>query len=222
MDLQAPLGEPAQLLRQQGRPGVDQQTAAKLGFGGVHRHVEGGEALAFDALPIGGGEVGEREVAAVEEAEAVVVVLEIEAAAVAGGLLVDETEGAAVVALAQSVEQGFAEGQAQALVSILLQLHHVAAAVGILHLEHQLLLRAEHLQIDQIARSDAVDAQQAVAWLEAELLADRARLHPGHHGWLGETGGISAGIPGLGRGQGDAGGWFVPHEGCGRGPSPVC
>ena len=200
VDLEAPLGEPGQLLQQQGGAGIDQQAAAQLGVGGVHRDVQRRKALFLDAAPVGRREIGEGEVRAVEKTQAVVVVLEVEAAAAPRRLLVDEAEGAAVVALAQAVEQGVAEPQPQALVQILLQLHHVEAAVGILHLEHQFLLPLQHLHIDQVPGTHAVDAAQPVTGLKAELLGDRAGLHRGDHGGLGLAGG-----------RGQAGGGLLPH-----------
>jgi hypothetical protein len=109
-----------------------------------------------------------------------------------------------VIALPQAIEQSLGEGQTQALVRILLQLHHVVAAVWILHLQHQLLLAAEHLQINQVAGADAIDAEQAIAGLEAQLLADGARLDAGDDRRLGKAGLLPPEHSGLGIGQGNA------------------
>ena len=135
MDLQPPLREPGELIAQQGGPGIHQQTAAQFGIGGMHRDIEGREPLLLDPLPVGGGEIGEGEIGAVEKAQAVVVVLEVEAGAAAGGLLVDEAEGTVVIALAQAIEERLGEAESQALVRILLQFHHMELALGILHLK---------------------------------------------------------------------------------------
>ena len=61
-------------------------------------------------------------------------------------------------------------------------------AIGILHLKDQVLLPLEHLHIDQIPRGDAIDAEQAIAGLEPQLVADRTGFHAGHHGGIGQTG----------------------------------
>jgi hypothetical protein len=48
----------------------------------------------------------------------------------------------------------------------------VKAPLGILHLQGELLLPAENLEVDEIARTDAVDAEEPVAALKAQLLSD--------------------------------------------------
>ena len=115
-----------------------------------------------------------------------------------------------VVALAQAVEQGFAEAQPQPFIEILLQLHHMQGAVGVLHLQHQLLLPLQHLDVDQVPRTDPVDAAQAITGLKTQLLGDRAGLHRDHHGG-----------PGLGDGSGKGKGGLLPHGGDGEGDRTV-
>ena len=176
----------------------------------MHRNKQGGEPLLLNALPVGGGEVGERQIRAVKKTEAVVVVFEVEAAAAPRRLLIDETEGAGVVALLEPVEQGLGEAQAQAFVEILLQLHRVEGAAGIFHLEGELLLPDQKLQVDQIPRAFAVDAEQPIAGLKAELFADGAWLHRGHHGWGRQPGGRA--IKGS---QGNPRRGLIPHGGRG-------
>jgi hypothetical protein len=63
----------------------------------------------------------------------------------------------------------------------------VKAPLGILHLQGELLLPAENLQVDEIARTDAVDAEQPVATLKAELLPDRTGLNPNDLSGLGKA-----------------------------------
>ena len=68
----------------------------------------------------------------------------------------------------------------------------MARAIGVLHLQGEIFLTAEHAQINQIPRANAIDSHQPVARLKAKLLADRSRLHRGHHGGLRRCGtGIS-------------------------------
>ena len=58
----------------------------------MNRHKQRREPLLFDPQPVRVGEVGEGEIGAVEKTEAVVVVLEVKAAAASRRLLVDEAE----------------------------------------------------------------------------------------------------------------------------------
>jgi hypothetical protein len=146
----------------------------------MHRHVEGRESLLLDATPIGGGKIGEGELGAVEKTQAEVVILEIERAPMARGLLIDETKGAVIVALAETVEERLAKHQPQPVVRLLLQFDDMKHSFGILHFKTELFLTAENLQIDQIARTDAIDAQQPISTLKPQLLSDRAGLD-GHH-----------------------------------------
>ena len=173
----------------------------------MHRDIQGREALLFNALPIGSTQVGEGEIGAVEKAEPVVVVLEIEASALPRRLLIDETEGAVVVALLKAVEQGFGETEPQAFIEILLQLHYMEGAIGIFHLQGELLFPHQELQIDQIAGAFAVDAEQAIPRLKPQLFPDRASFNRCHHRWCGKARGIS-----FGRRQGNACRGFLPHR----------
>jgi hypothetical protein len=138
----------------------------------VDRDIQRRETLIFDPLPVRWAEVGEGEVGAVKKTQPIVVILEIETAPMAGGLLIDEAEGAVVVALLQAIEERLPEHEPQAVIRLLLQLHPVKAPLGILHLQGELLLPAENLEVDEIARTDAVDAEEPVAALKAQLLSD--------------------------------------------------
>ena len=85
-------------------PRVAQHAAADLGIGGVDAHVERRQPLGHDPLEVGLGEAGQRREVAVQEAQPVVVVLEVEAPAHPLRQLVDEAELAVVVARADPVE----------------------------------------------------------------------------------------------------------------------
>ena len=91
----------------------------QLGVGAVDRDEEGPEALGEDALGIQLGESGEGGEVAVQEREPVVVVLEVEAASHPLGQLVDEAEGAVVVAGADAVEDGRGDLDAERLAGLL-------------------------------------------------------------------------------------------------------
>ena len=78
--------------------------AADVGVGGVDAHVQRRQPLGDHPLEVGLGEAGERGEVPVQERQAVVVVLQVQAAAHALGQLVDEAELAVVVAGAHPVE----------------------------------------------------------------------------------------------------------------------
>ena len=83
---------------------VLQHARPQLGLGGVDADVQRRQALGDHPLEIGLGEPGERGEVAVQEAEPVVVVLQVQALPHALGQLVDEAELAVVVAGAHPVE----------------------------------------------------------------------------------------------------------------------
>ena len=55
-------------------------------------------------------------------------------------------------------------------------------SVRIFNFQGELFLSHQQLNIDQIPWTLAIDAEQAVARLKAQLLSDRTRLHRGNHG----------------------------------------
>ena len=85
---------------------VAQHRRPQLGVGRVDRHVQRRQPLGDHPLEVGLGEPGQRREVAVQEAQPVVVVLEVQASAHALGQLVDEAELAVVVAGADPVEDG--------------------------------------------------------------------------------------------------------------------
>ena len=90
--------------QRRGAPAVLQQIGPHLGIGGVDAHVQGRQALGDHPFQVGLGEAGQRGEVPVEERQAVVVVLQVQAAAHALGQLVDEAELAVVVAGPHPVE----------------------------------------------------------------------------------------------------------------------
>ena len=117
--LDAHVGQAAQLRHDLRGARVAQQAAAQRRVGGVDRDVQRAEALLDDALPVVLFEVGQGDEAAVEEAVAVVVVLDVEAGPQAGRVLVDEAERAVVVAALDAVEGGVVEDEAEVCVLVL-------------------------------------------------------------------------------------------------------
>jgi hypothetical protein len=95
-----------------------------------------------------------------------------------------------VVALLQAIKKSLTKHQAQAVINVFLQLHNMEAAPGILHFQGELLFPAKDLKINQITRSDAIDAQQTITTLKAQLLPDGTRLHGEHLGGKGKPGGL--------------------------------
>ena len=109
-----------------GPAAVAQHLGADVGIGGVDRHVERAQPLGDDALEVGLGEPGEGGEVPVEEAQPVVVVLEVEALPQARRQLVDEAELAVVVAGAHLVEQRRLHLHAERLTGPLVDLHRRA------------------------------------------------------------------------------------------------
>ena len=83
-----------------------------------------------------------------------------------------------VIALLQAIEERFGEGQTETFIGIFFQLHPMHRAIGVLHLQAELLLPDQELKVDQIPRAHPIDAQQAIPRLNAQLIPDRIRFHP--------------------------------------------
>jgi hypothetical protein len=65
MDLEPALGEPTQLVEQEGGTGVDQQAAAQFRVGSMYRDVKRREPLGLNALPVSRRKIGKGEVGTV-------------------------------------------------------------------------------------------------------------------------------------------------------------
>jgi hypothetical protein len=81
VDLDLVVGQFAQLGQDGFRPFATQHLAAHVGIGGVNAHVERRQALLQNTRPLLLGDVGERDVVAVQETQPVVVVLDVQAGA---------------------------------------------------------------------------------------------------------------------------------------------
>ena len=85
-------------------PAIAQHVGSSIGIGRVDAHVERRQTFGHDALEVGLGEPRESREVPVQEAQPIVVVLEVQALAHSGWELVDEAERAVVVARANTVE----------------------------------------------------------------------------------------------------------------------
>ncbi len=102
--LDAVIEQGAQPTQAGGAAAVAQHLRPHIGVGCVDAHVERSEPLGHDSLQVGLGETGQGREVPVEERQAVVVVLQVEARPQTGRQLVDEAELAVVVAGAHLVE----------------------------------------------------------------------------------------------------------------------
>ena len=135
--------------------------ARSVGIGRVDADVQRRQALGDDPLEVGLGEAGERREVPVQEAQPVVVVLQVQAAAQALGQLVDEAELAVVVARADPVEQGAGHLGAERLAGPLDDVElEVEAAAGDLQADDRLV--GPQPPLDDVARHPAVDARHGV------------------------------------------------------------
>ena len=172
---------------------VAQQARPQIGVGGVHAHVERAELLGEHTLEVGLGEAGQRREVAVEERQAVVVVLEVEALPHALGQLVDEAERAVVVARAHAVEHRALELEAERGAGVLLDDHELLEAAAE-HFELDARLVGLDLVADDVAHGLTVEREQLVAGEKPGGVGRRAgrdRHHTGgrHRSSLGAKGG---------------------------------
>ena len=139
----------------------------------MDRHVERAEPLGDHPLEVGLGEPGEGGEVPVEEAEPVVVVLEVEALPEPRRQLVDEAELAVVVAGAHLVEQRrlhlHPEGLARPLVDLHRQLQPPAP-----ELEHGIGVVDQESPLDDVPRNLSVDGVDLVAHLDPGTRRRRA------------------------------------------------
>ncbi len=158
-------------------------------------HVQRAELLGDHPFEIGLGESREGGEVAVEERQAVVVVLQVEAAPHALRQLVDEAEGAVVVAGAHPVEhRGLevdAERRARGLVD-----HQELLEAAAANLELDARLVSLDLVPDDVAHRFSVEREKLVARSQPGVVSRRTRCnrrHPGH--WGGGHGSHPTGAP---------------------------
>ena len=188
----ADLVESAQVFADVGGTGVAQQFTAEIDIGGVDGDVERAQALLRQAGPIVVGKVGEGDEVAVQEGEAVVVVLDVERAPHAFGQTLEEAEEALVVADAGAVESVVVEFDAQRLVDRLFEFDDAAFAV-VDHVQFNEGVGGLEAVVDLVADGLTVDGDDLITGLEAGFIgqgtgingADRpAGLGASGHGGL--------------------------------------
>ena len=123
-------------------------------------------------------------------------------------LLVDEAKRTAVVALPQTIEQRFGEGQPKTIIRVFLKFNAVQLPCTVTDLKCQLLLNDQIAVINEVTRSHPIDAEQLVTRLESQLLTDRASLHGGNHCWIGLAGSPTR----VKSRDGNPCGGFIPHS----------
>src|SRR5581483_7038068 len=171
-------GQPPHALHQvtADRRRAPQEEVAHDRIGGVDRDVERREPELQDALDLALREVGQRDVVAVQEGEAVVVVLDVEALAEPSRQLVDEAEHALVGAGRDLGRRGRLALEPEPLAPLPPQ-HDRARLARPVGLDRQRLLARLDVEVDQVSEVAAVDAQEPVPGPEPRALGRPARRH---------------------------------------------
>ena len=141
--------------------GLTQEAVAEVGLRGVDGDVERREALLLDAPQLGILQIRQRDVVAVEEGEAEIVVLDVEALAHALGKLMDEAEDALVRARGDLA--GTRRLQLQSQVPARPLDPRMARAAVTLDLEAQPGLARVIVEVDGVAKRRTVDGDDAIA-----------------------------------------------------------
>jgi len=138
-----------------------QHARAHVDVGGVHRDVQRRQALADDALEAAAAEAGQRDVVAVEEAEAVVLVLHVDRLAHPLGILVDEAEDAVAGA---RLELHRREAVGHGLDVARIEMHGQRLTVGTQQAEGgRALFGGVVVEVEDVLEGAAVDLDHSVA-----------------------------------------------------------
>ena len=152
--------------------------AADIGAYGMDRHVHGAHVALDDVLNIFVGEVGQRDKVALQKAQAIVVVADVERGATALGQHRHKAEHAGVYAGTHAIEDGAIELQTPVLAGKAIELNRGDGAVA----------RVENLQLDgvvvclpephnHIGQPLAVDRKHTHARLDTHIPCGRFRTH---------------------------------------------
>ena len=172
--------EPAQAGRSLG---VAQHLRPQLGIRGVDGDEERAEPLGQDPLGVELGEAGQGGEVPVEERQAVVVVLEVEAPPHPLGQLVDEAERTVVVAGPDPVEDGRGDLDPEGLSRLLVDPDQPGQRrPGAAHQDAEVARVAEALEIDDVAGLVPVQAQELVAHGQSGQGCRRRRGDRSHRG----------------------------------------
>ena len=143
----------------------------------LHRNVERREMVLRNTLEVGGPHIRHRDKVAIEETQAVVIVLDGQAAAHIGRNHIDETEAAMVRTVANAIEDGTLELDVEFLVHLLVEGDDLLLAIRMFHEQFNLLVGHGKAQIDDIAQVLPVDRENLIPRYEAELRAQSIRMH---------------------------------------------
>lgn len=175
MHLDARLDERDQPAQRHRATRVTQHRRPQRGVRGMHRDVEGPQAFGDDPFEVRLGETRERREVAVEEREAIVVVLDVQRPSQALRQLVDEAELAVVVAGGHPVEHGVRELRPERHARRLVD-GHLERHTASLDLEHRVCVVDELAVLDDVPRLHAVHRDQHVAGRETGAARRRVRL----------------------------------------------
>ena len=176
--------EIVELLRNLRRAGVAQHLRAQFRIHALHRDEERRQVELLDAPEVVRPHVRHRDEVAVEEGQAVVVVLDGEALAHVRRNHVDEAEVAVIRTVADAVEDGRLKLDAEFLVDLLLERDHLLLAVGVLDEHVDLLVGHGKAQVDDVAESLPVDLKDLVARHELQFFCQAARIDAQDDTWI--------------------------------------
>ena len=171
-------------LKRFARAGIAEQERAQLRIRRVHGDIDGADVQVDDALHLALGQVRERHIIAHEEAQARVVVLEIQRRAHTRRHLVDEAEHAVVGARVGVVHEVGLKVQPQLAAEGLRHMHGVLRSVRAAQAHRQLRVIGVVFIVQHIGDRVAVDGHQPVAGMGRVAqravgvdVADRAAMH---------------------------------------------
>ena len=174
--LDADVRQPAQLLADVGRGLIAEQVAPQFRLRRVHGDVNRRESLLRESLPVRVGEIGERDEVAVKEAQAIVVVLDVQRLTHALRIAFEEAEEAVVVADLDAVERGILKVDAEILVRIFLDIDGQLLVIS-QDFERHRLFGGVKLKIDGVAQHVAVDGANAIARAQTRLGGEATAAH---------------------------------------------
>ncbi|MNS72615.1 hypothetical protein D3C72_1060330 [compost metagenome] len=175
VEVDAVVREPLEVAEDAPGLGMLDHLDAQLGVGGVHADVQRAQPVLEDALPVRGPHVRQGDEVALQEAQPVVVVHDVERSPKPLRHLVDEAEAAAVVALDDVVEHRELEGEPEVLVDFFVHPHEEGGFAA-LDLEADALFGNLVAVVDDVAQRATVNSQETVPRTQIEPGSNAARL----------------------------------------------